>query len=229
MALENPKTKVQKPADAPTRYAVAGVLLSLLVMTAFTLIGPKRFPETPFRPELILDKPVPDFRLNLLADTGKTGERIGPLTYQGKNRVVLYFLSGQCGMCRMTNPRVIKWLQSDAGRGVTLLGVRCNALDKPAEMQKWAETNHLPFPILNDERGMTSAYFQVAHTPTFAVIDKQGILRYLGAFDDNLEEADVKRRFVPEALAALNAGQPVAVKSHVALGCAITSLKDSVR
>ena len=228
MSVQNPKPKIQKPADAPSRYAVAGVLLSLAVMIAFTLIGPKHFPETPFRPELILDKPVPDFRLNLLSDVGKKGERIGPLTFQGKKTVVLYFLSGQCGMCRMTNPRVIRWIQSDAGRDVALLGVRCNALDTPAEMQKWAETKRLPFPILNDERGMTSAYFQVAHTPTFAIIDRRGILRYLGAFDDNLEEAEVKRRFAPDALAALAAGQPVAVKSHVALGCAITSLKDSV-
>ena len=124
---------------------------------------------------------------------------------------------------------MIRWLQSDAGRDVTLLGVRCNAFDKPAEMQKWAEANHLPFPILNDERGMMSAYFQVAHTPTFALIDKRGVLRYLGAFDDNLEETDVKRRFLPDALAALNSAQPVAVKSHAALGCAIASLKDSVR
>ena len=229
MASQNPKSKIQNPDAAPTRYALVGVLLSLCVMAAFTLIGPKHFPETPFRPELILDKPVPDFRLNLLADAGKTGERIGPLTYQGKKTVVLYFLSGQCGMCRMTNPRVVRWLQSDAARDAVLLGVRCNALDKPAEMQKWAKTNHLPFPILNDERGMTSAYFQVAHTPTFAIIDKRGILRYLGAFDDNLEEADVRRRFAPDALAALAAGQPVALKSHAALGCAITSLKDSVR
>ena len=228
MSIQNPKPKTRNSEDAPTRYALMGFLLSLSVAATFTLTGPKHFPEAPFRPELILDKPVPDFRLNLLVDAGKRDERMGPLSFQGKKTVVLYFLSGQCGMCRMTNPRVVRWLQSDGGRNAALLGVRCNALDKPAEMQRWAETNHLPFPILNDERGMTSAYFQVARTPTFAIIDKRGILRYLGPFDDNLEEAEVKRRFAPDALAAINAGQPVAVKSHVALGCAITSLKDAV-
>ncbi len=229
MAIQNPKSKIQDAIDLPIRYAAVGFTLALVVMIAFTLTGPKRFPEASFRPELILDKPVPDFRMPPLSDASGRGERTGPLSFQGKKTVVLYFLSGQCGMCRMTNPRVLRWLQSEAGRGVILLGVRCNALDKPAEMQKWAEANGLKFPILNDERGMTSAYFQVSHTPTFAIIDKRGVLRYLGAFDDNLEESEVKRRFAPEALAAVAAGQPVAVKSHVAIGCAITSLKDSVR
>ena len=227
MSVQNPK--IQNYLDAPTRCAIAGMLLSLGVIIVFTLTGPKRFPQTPFHPEAILDRTVPEFRLPLLSDSAGAGERIGPLSFQGKKTVILYFVSGQCGMCRMINPRVLRWLQSEAGADAALLGVRCNAFDKPAEMRRWAEDNHLSFPILNDERGMTSAYFQVSRTPTFAIIDKRGALRYLGAFDDNLEEADVKRRFVPDALAALNAARPVAVKSHAALGCAITSLKDSIR
>ena len=71
MEFQNPKSKIQNAFDAPTRYAIAGVFLSLVVMAGFTLTGPKRFPETPFRPEL---------------DSGQARSRFSPAAADGRGR-----------------------------------------------------------------------------------------------------------------------------------------------
>ena len=217
-AIQNPKSKIQN-SDAPFWYALVGFSLATSLVLIGAMTAPRRFPATPFRPETILDKPVPDFRLPILNGAADATARVSLFSLHGKKPVALYFLSGQCGMCRMINPRVVRLIQSAAGQGVAFFGVRCNAPDKPAELRAWADANHLDIPILNDERGMASAYFQVAQTPTFAILDAQGRLRYLGAFDDNLQESNVKRRFVADALAAIQgrAARPREIASRIGL------------
>ena len=208
--------------DAATRYAFIGFALVFSLIVGLSLLAPQHYPQAPFAPQTILDKPVPDFRLPTILPDGSTA--VNPasvLGWKGHQTVVLYFLSTQCGMCRITNPRVAKLQQNHPD--LMLAGVRCNKPDTPAELAQWAQQNH--FPILNDEHGAVSTYFQVSHTPTFAVLDKTGVLRYLGSFDDNWDEKNATHHYVEEAVVSLESGQTVVVKFHAATGCAITPLK----
>ena len=48
-----------------------------------------------------------------------------------------------------------------------------------------------------------SSFFKITNTPTFAVIDKKGVLRYRGSFDDSPEESDVTKHYLSDAVVAV--------------------------
>ena len=58
-----------------------------------------------------------------------------------------------------------------------------------------------------------AAALDVLVTPTFYVIDKQGVLRYRGAYDESLKEARAQKTYVHDALKAVLEGKEVALKT----------------
>ncbi len=58
-------------------------------------------------------------------------------------------------------------------------------------------------------------------TPQFFVMNRERILVYRGAWDDNLNASKVTSRFVDEVVAALLAGQTPAVQEANPRGCLI--------
>jgi protein-disulfide isomerase len=56
-------------------------------------------------------------------------------------------------------------------------------------------------------------------TPEFFVLDKQRRIAYMGAMDDNLDEPQVKERYLEAAMAAILAGKKVTVAETEPLGC----------
>ena len=56
-------------------------------------------------------------------------------------------------------------------------------------------------------------------TPTVWVVDARGKAVYTGAIDDNQNAADVKQRYLKDALDSVLADKPVAVSESKASGC----------
>ena len=86
--------------------------------------------------------------------------------------------------------------------------------------EKWAGSAYLI-----DSNGVVGHRYKAKATPTIAVIDKQGVLRYLGAIDDfqtsHSRAAGKGTNYLVAAVNAILAGKPVAVKSAPAYGCAV--------
>lgn len=97
-------------------------------------------------------------------------------------------------------------------KDVEFLGVMSGGNDTPQGIRAFAKQRHYQLPILDDTRQMLAERLKVTVTPTFALIDKEGRLRYIGAFDDAPNEKRVKRKYLAEAVAAVLQGQdpPVA-------------------
>ena len=82
-----------------------------------------------------------------------------------------------------------------------------------------------PTAVLLDPKGDVGRLYEAQTTPHMFVIDKAGILRYMGAIDDQpTTEASTiakARNYVREALVALASGQKIAETATDPYGCSV--------
>ncbi len=161
-----------------------------------------------------IDKPAPNVKLRDVI----SGKEIALAQYKGKKPVVAVFISYNC----LTTWRYEKRLgefQQKYGKNVVLLGVHSNTNETDDGIRKYAEARNFGAPILDDKKKNEMAgWVDARNTPTVLVIDKTGVLRYQGSWDDNPDEADVTKTFAVDAVKSVLANKPVAVKSNRPFG-----------
>jgi peroxiredoxin len=131
---------------------------------------------------------------------------------KGRKHVVLFFMAAACSVSWRYDRRLNDLMNAYRTKDVEFLGVMSGGNDTPQGIRAFAKQRHYQLPILDDTRQMLAERLKVTVTPTFALIDKEGRLRYIGAFDDAPNEKRVKRKYLAEAVAAVLQGQdpPVA-------------------
>ena len=91
-----------------------------------------------------------------------------------------------------------------------------------ADIARW---NAAPSDYLLDPDGVVGHLYDARATPHMVVIDRTGVVAYMGAIDDkpSVNPADVKtaRNYVVAALEQLAAGQPVTIPGTRAYGCSV--------
>ena len=82
-----------------------------------------------------------------------------------------------------------------------------------------------PAAVILDPEGTTGRTFDAKTTPHMYIVDGEGVLRYQGAIDDNSSSNPATVRgatnYVRQALAEIDAGQPVSVSDTQAYGCSV--------
>ncbi len=165
----------------------------------------------------LIDMPLKDFKLRDLMKDAETW--ISLSDYKDKKAVVLFFTSYNCDASLDYENRTLKLVKDFADKDVVFLGIRSSAEDDAAGMRKYAEAKGFKFPFLEDTNNVLAAYLNVLVTPTFYVIDKQGVLRYRGAYDESLKESRAQKTYVHDALRAVLEGKEVALKTTRTIGC----------
>jgi peroxiredoxin len=210
----------------PVRWGLASALAACALMgiavtaqqARSTAPGTEKKSETEKKPvTATLDKPVNDFKFQDMTHERKAGERADAATialssFKDKKPVVLFFMSETCSVTWRYEKRMGQLMQKYARKDVAFLGVRCSANDTPKSLCKFAESKNFVMPLLNDAKGEMTAYFNVHNTPSFALIDKKGVLRYFGSFDDAPDEPDVTQKYLPNAIVAVLDDKDVSVK-----------------
>jgi len=80
--------------------------------------------------------------------------------------------------------------------------------------------------VHDDEMQATAKAFGATRTPEFFVLNKERKVVYMGALDDNPDEAKAKRNYISEAVDAALAGKSPEVTETVAIGCTVRYLRD---
>lgn len=97
--------------------------------------------------------------------------------------------------------------------------------DSFAKMQERAKEKNFTFPYLLDEGQKIYPQYGATKTPHVYVLQKTAkgnVVKYIGAIDDNYEDAAaVKTKYVENAVDALVKGKEVSVKETKAIGCSI--------
>ena len=169
-----------------------------------------------------IGKPVKDFQLkDLLSADGKTHSLA---EYKGKKAVVLIWVSEKCDITWRYEKRTGD-LMKEFGKDTQFFAVASSANDTPESIKKYTESKNYGMPVLDDVKSAAASYFGATVTPTYMIIDKEGVLRYRGACDDlqagkgySADESTAKERYVHQALKAILDGKEVPVTEKKGFG-----------
>ena len=93
-------------------------------------------------------------------------------------------------------------------------------------MQVRSKEKGFPFEYVFDEGQKVYPKYGATKTPHVFLLNKERTVKYIGAIDDNHEDAAlVEKKYVEDAIAALEAGNDPSPASTKAIGCSIKSKK----
>lgn len=168
---------------------------------------------------------APDFTLT---DTDGKEHRLSQYTAEGKT-VVLEWFNPNCPFVRRHHEKektMERLFDANKGKGVVWLAINSGA---PGNQGAGRERNikakqdlKLEYPILLDEAGAVGRMYGAKTTPNMFVINKDGVLVYAGAIDDNPRGSkENPTNYVGLALGACMSGQPVATARTDSYGCSV--------
>lgn len=140
---------------------------------------------------------------------------------------IVIFTCNHCPYAKAYEQRIIELHQKYAPQGFSVLAINPNDKDiQPADsfenMKKIAKKKKYPFPYLYDESQEVAKAFGATRTPHVYLLDKDRVVRYIGAIDDNSEDPNmVKEKYLNDAVDALLKGESVQVQETKAIGCSI--------
>jgi hypothetical protein len=172
-------------------------------------------------------EPAPDFTL---ADSNGKSHSLSQ--YKGKV-VVLEWNNPQCPFVgKHYGSGNMQKQQADAtASGVVWLTINSSATGKQGDITG-AEANAYITKVggkqaayLLDPSGQVGHLYGARTTPHMYVIDKNGVLRYMGGIDSikSTDKDDVAKatQYVPQALSELAAGKPISMPTAEPYGCGV--------
>lgn len=147
--------------------------------------------------------------------------------YKDAKGFIVVFTCNHCPFAVKYEDRVIELAKKYKPKGYVLLAINPNdpaaAPDDSYELMKVrAKEKGFTFPYLFDEGQKIYPQYGATKTPHAFLLDKNLIVKYIGAIDDNVEDASaVKVKFLENAIAALEKGQEPEIPLTKAIGCTI--------
>ncbi len=93
-------------------------------------------------------------------------------------------------------------------------------------MKVRAKEKGFAFPYLFDEGQKIYPQYGATKTPHVFLLDKNRVVKYIGAIDDNVDSVnDVKEKYLENAIAALENGKTPSPETTKAIGCSIKAKK----
>ena len=153
--------------------------------------------------------------------------------YLGEQGVILVFTCNTCPYAQLYEDRLIALHQEFAPTGFPVLAVNPNdAGMKPGDsfekMKERAAEKEFPYPYLVDTKQEVFPKYGATRTPEIFLLDRDRVLRYTGAIDDNPQDPTaVSTRYVAEAITAMMAGKSPQPAKTKAIGCGIKMKKSA--
>ena len=127
----------------------------------------------------MLNRFAPDFTLPIVG-----GGRFTLSDWRG-NIVVVNFWSAECPWSRRADVVLVYRQLTWERKGVRMVGVASNVNEPEGEVQFEAQNRKVKFPILRDPDHAVADLYNAETTPHFFIVDRQGMIRYMGALDDS--------------------------------------------
>lgn len=165
-------------------------------------------------PLAAIAQPAPDFSLpDLQGKVRHLSDQLGRI-------VVLNFWSGECPWVQRVDESLTS-LRSTWPSDIVYWPIASNVNESPEENAAAAALREMPIVLLDGEQSVADLYGAVT-TPHFFVVDRQGMLRYSGAYDDvSFRQRDATRSYLDQAVAALLAERQPDPAETTPYGCAL--------
>ena len=165
---------------------------------------------------------------NLKSVDGKT---YSMSDYKDAKGFIVVFTCNTCPFAVKYEDRVNALAKKYKPKGYILLAINPNdpevqSEDTYAKMQAKAKDKGFVFPYLVDEGQKVYPQFGATKTPHVFLLDKNMVVKYIGAIDDNADDASaVKEKYLENAIAALDKGNNPSPAITKAIGCSIKAKK----
>lgn len=122
-----------------------------------------------------------------VTDLDGAAVRVGHVA--GKRPALIEFWATWCELCEALYPRVVA-AHRKFGDRVDFYGINVTVNESKARVRRWVAQQKPPFRVLYDEKGIGVRAFKAPATSYVVIVDKEGIVRYVGSGgDQDLERA----------------------------------------
>lgn len=155
------------------------------------------------------------------------GKMVSLSDYKDAKGYVVVFTCNHCPFAVMYEDRLIELNAKYAPMGYPVIAINPNdPAVQPGDsfelMQERAASKGFDFPYLMDEGQKIFPQYGATKTPHVFLLDKDRVVRYIGAIDDNHENADeVEVHYLANAIDAMDAGKQIEPQMTKAIGCSI--------
>lgn len=155
------------------------------------------------------------------------GKNVSLADYEGVNGYIIVFTCNHCPYAVMYEDRLIELQKKYEPQGYPVVAIMPNDPEvKPDDsynnMKIRADEKGFNFAYLYDEGQKIYPIYGATKTPHVYLLDKDRVVRYIGAIDDSPKEAsEVEETFLADAIEALKAGKTPDPATTKAIGCSI--------
>ncbi|MEM6317768.1 MAG: thioredoxin family protein [Bacteroidota bacterium] len=155
------------------------------------------------------------------------GKMVSLDDYKDVKGYVVIFTCNTCPYAVMYEQRIIELHDKYAAKGYPVIAINPNDPEvKPGDsyekMKQRAANKSFPFAYLFDEGQKVYPAYGATRTPHIYLLDAEKTVQYIGALDNNAQDASaVTTKYVEDAIAALEKGEKPEVTTTKAIGCGI--------
>jgi peroxiredoxin len=192
------------------------VCLAGLLGLALTVIGPEK------ELEIGSKAPLVDLKMRDVS-----GQMLSLRDVAGQNGLLVIFSCNTCPWVAAWEDRYLIVAQKAKELGIGMIAVNPNEAyrnrgDGFEDMQKRAQEKGYTFPYVLDEGSKLADAFGATRTPHVFLFNKELVLVYRGAIDDNARNPEaVTQHYLLDAMEAMASGKPIPVATTRSIGCTI--------
>lgn len=147
--------------------------------------------------------------------------------YKDAKGFIVVFTCNHCPFAVKYEDRINDLAKKYKSKGYILIAINPNdPIAQPDDsfdlMKVRAKEKGFAFPYLFDEGQKIYPQYGATKTPHAFLLNKNLVVKYIGAIDDNVDDAnDVKEKYLENAIAALENGKTPSPETTKAIGCGI--------
>ena len=155
------------------------------------------------------------------------GKMYSMADYKDVKGFIVVFTCNHCPFAVKYEDRIVALAKKYKSLGYELIAINPNDPAAQPEdsfdlMKVRAKEKGFTFPYLFDEGQKVYPQYGATKTPHVFLLDKSLTVKYIGAIDDNVDDAAaVKERYLENAIAALEKNQEANPSMTKAIGCSI--------